>query len=66
MEAEQNGKPPRMNGGQVAQVIFGVVVFGVLMGFRQEFHSMWVRMLVAACAGAVLGIFVILPARRRS
>ena len=53
-----------MSGEQIAQLIFGIVLFGVLMGLRTELHSLWLRMLVAGCAGAALAIFV-LPLRRR-
>ncbi len=64
MDQDQKDKPPRMSGEQIAQLIFGIVLFGVLMGLRTEFQSLWLRMLVAGCAGAVLAIFV-LPLRRR-
>ncbi len=36
--------------------IFGIVLFGVLMGLRTELHSLWLRMLVAGSAGVVLVI----------
>jgi hypothetical protein len=61
MDEEQKGKSPPMSGNQVAQFIFGVVLYGVLMGLRTEFRSVWMRMLVGACAGTVLGMFVLLP-----
>jgi hypothetical protein len=52
-----------MTGAQIAQFVFGIILFGVLMGIREEFASIWIRMLVAGCAGAVLGI-LLLPVRR--
>ena len=30
-----------------AMRILGIVLFGVLMALRAEFHSLWLRMLVA-------------------
>ncbi len=53
-----------ISGDQVVRFTLGIILFGVLMGLRTEFHSIWVRMLVATCAGAVLGILV-LPLRGR-
>ena len=59
MSDDQNQKPSRLTGAQIAKFVLGVVFFGVLMGIRGEFASIWIRMLVAACAGAVLGFFVL-------
>ena len=64
MDEEQKAKPPPMSGDRITRFVFGVILFGILMGIRGEFHSIWVRVLVGACAGAVLGIFV-LPFKRR-
>ncbi|MGD0651026.1 MAG: hypothetical protein ABSA97_07785 [Verrucomicrobiia bacterium] len=58
MNENQSGKRPRMTGPQILRFIVGVVCFGVLMGIRQEFSSMWVRVIVAGCAGAILAICV--------
>ena len=63
MSDDQKPEAPKLTGVQIAQFIFGIILFGVLMGIRGEFDSIWVRMLVGACAGAVLGIFV-LPLRK--
>jgi len=63
MSDDQKHEPPRMTGAQIAQFVFGIILFGVLMGIREEFASIWIRMLVAGCAGAVLGI-LLLPVRR--
>ena len=65
MDEEKKDKSPPMAGDQVAQFILGVVLFGVLMGLRTEFHSVWIRMLVGACAGAALGIFVLGSKRKK-
>jgi lysylphosphatidylglycerol synthetase-like protein (DUF2156 family) len=60
---DQKNEPPRVPAAQIARFICGIILFGVLMGIREDFHSIWVRTLVAGCAGAVLGIFV-LPLRK--
>jgi hypothetical protein len=49
----------RLSAKQFALLIVGLTIFGALMGLREEFHSIWVRMLVAGCAGGVVGIFVL-------
>jgi len=59
MTDDQKQKPPRLTGAQIARFVLGVVLFGVLMGIRGEFASIWIRMLAAGCAGAVLGICVL-------
>jgi hypothetical protein len=38
------------------RLILSAVVFGGLMELREEIHSVWLRMLVAAVAGGVLGL----------
>ena len=63
MSDDQKQEPPRMPPAQIVRFIIGIILFGVLMGLREDFHSVWVRMLVAGCAGGVLGIFV-LPLRK--
>jgi hypothetical protein len=37
-----------------AWLVLSVVLFGLLMGFRGEVHSIWLRALVAGIAFAVL------------
>ena len=59
MGDDQKPERPRLAGAQIAQFVFGIILFGVLMGLREESASVWVRMLVASCAAAVLGIFVL-------
>ena len=62
MSDDQN-KSPQVPGSQIARLIIGIILFGVVMGLRDEFSSIWMRALVAACAGGVIGIFV-LPLRK--
>jgi hypothetical protein len=62
MSDDPKPETPKRTGPEMGRVIFGILVFGVLMGIRGEFASLWIRMLVAACAGAVLAICV-LPLR---
>ncbi len=59
MSDNQNPEAPKLTRGRIAQFVIGIVLFGVLMGIRNEFASAWFRMLVAGCAGAVLGIVVL-------
>jgi len=63
MNDEGNNKPSHMNSGQIIKLVVGIVVFGVLMGIRPEFEQVWMRALVAACAGGVLG-WAVLQARK--
>jgi len=65
MNEEQKSKPPRLSGGQIAQLIAGIILFGVLMGLRTEVQSVWLRMLVAAGAGTALAIAMLSVRRRR-
>jgi hypothetical protein len=59
MSDDQKHEPRRLTGARIARFIVGIIVFGVLMGIRGEFGSIWTRMLVAACAGAVLAVSVV-------
>lgn len=43
---------------RLIRLILGIVVFGVLMGGREEFESRWQRSLVAASAFIILGFCV--------
>lgn len=52
-----------MSTARVFRFVIGVVIFGLLMGLRPEFESIWTRSLVAAVAAAILAI-CILPLRR--
>ena len=59
----EGDNPLRMSSGQIIKLVVGIVVFGVLMGIRTEFEQVWMRALVAACAGGVLG-WAVLQARK--
>lgn len=48
-----------------AKIAAGILVFAFLMGVRDEFSETWVRMLLAAIAGGIMGL-VILECRKRS
>ncbi len=63
MSDDQN-KPPNVPAKDIARFIFGIILFGVFMGLRTESQSVWVRMLLAGCGGAALGLLV-LPLRYR-
>ena len=63
MSDDKKPEAPKLTAAEIAQFVFGIILFGVLMGIRGEFDSVWVRILIAACAGAVLAIFV-LPLRK--
>jgi hypothetical protein len=54
---------PAVPPAQIVRFVIGIILFGVLMGVKEEFHSIWIRMLLAGCAGGVLGVFVI-PLRK--
>src|SRR2546429_669633 len=42
MSDDQKPEAPKLNGVQIAQFIFGILLFGVLMRIRGEFDSIWV------------------------
>ncbi len=65
MTDDHKQEPSRPTGGQIAQLVLGIVLFGVLMGIRGEFASIWIRMFVAGCAGAALAISVLMLRKRR-
>jgi len=46
--------------------VIWVLVFAILMGVRPEFSSMWVRAVVAGCAGGALGWGIWAASSRRS
>jgi hypothetical protein len=61
--SDDNKESPKVPGSQIIRLFVGIILFGVLMGLRDEFHSIWLRALIAGCAGAAIGIFV-LPLRK--
>lgn len=64
MDTNERAKTGRVSVARVVRFVVGVVVFGVLMGMRTNFQSLWTRSFVAGCAAAFLA-FCILPMRRR-
>jgi hypothetical protein len=63
MSDDQKPKAPSVPASQIVRLIIGMVLFGVLMGLREDFQSVWMRMLIAGCAGGAIGIFI-LPLRK--
>ena len=61
--SDDRNKPPKVPAKEIAGFILGILLFGVFMGLRSDSQSFWVRMLLAGCAGAALGLFV-LPLRK--
>ena len=53
---------------RIAGIVAGCVVFGLVMALRELTASLWLRAVIAACAGAVLcGVLVLgLGMRRRT
>ena len=47
-----------------AIIFAGVLLFGVLMGIKDEFSTTAARVLIGGCAGAVLGTMLIFAMRR--
>ncbi len=64
MSTETPEKPPALTTVQILKLLIGILVFGVLMGWRTDFEQPWQRSVVAGCAAAVLG-WAILQARSR-
>jgi hypothetical protein len=51
---------------RIMTIVAGCVFFGVAMGFRESFESIWMRAAIAAVAGAVLGGTIMVASRKRS
>ncbi len=49
---------PQSRGRRCGWIVLGCVVFGILMGGRAEFQSVWVRSLVAGGAAAILALCI--------
>jgi hypothetical protein len=45
---------------KILATLIGIAVFGFLMAFREEIPSVWIRALIAAAAGGVMGAVLIL------
>ncbi len=54
----RSGGRTEMTGRNWLRLLLGCAVFGILMGIRQEFSQMWLRVGVAAVAGIVLALTV--------
>ena len=50
------GKLPESKDHRWAWLILGTIAFGLLMGIRPEFHSMWSRAAIAGCAFGIWGV----------
>ncbi len=55
----------KWDASRVVAVLVGAVVFGVLMELRAELGGTWARALVAAGAGAVLGLAIVFAQNRK-
>ncbi|MCX6902788.1 MAG: hypothetical protein NTW03_04800, partial [Verrucomicrobia bacterium] len=63
-ERKENTKP--VSTARIVRFVISFVVFGVLMGVRPVFESVWTRSLVAGIAGAVLGACLLPMGRRKA
>ena len=55
-----------MNGRKWPRLLLGCAVFGILMGIRQEFSQMWLRVGIGAAAGVVLALTVMWTRQARA
>lgn len=51
---------------RIIAIAAGCIFFGVAMGFRESFDSMWMRAAIAAIAGAGLAVTLMLARRKPS
>ena len=54
MNENTDGSGPEKSGRPWGWLVLSIICFGVLMGFRSEIHSIWIRALVAGIAFALL------------
>lgn len=66
MNEDKAGTPQKLGRRDIARLVLGVVLFGILMGIRPEFPSVWARALVAGCAGGVLALAIVPTEKRKS
>ncbi|MES2660342.1 MAG: hypothetical protein V4689_17090 [Verrucomicrobiota bacterium] len=52
-------KSSRLTTGRLGVLVAGILLFGVLMGIRNEFHSMWLRAMLAGCAAVILLVSIL-------
>ncbi|TMP96369.1 MAG: hypothetical protein E6L09_15100 [Verrucomicrobia bacterium] len=64
MTDDGTGKRLGLSAAQIAKLVIGIVVFGLLLGVRAEFEHIWVRAAVAGCAWGTLG-WALLQARKK-
>jgi hypothetical protein len=55
MKREKATRRQSLSKVQIVGVVAGVLAFGILMEVRSELEQLWMRALVAACAGGALG-----------
>jgi len=60
-----NDKTSEQRSSRWIWLIVGCVIFGALMGVREEFHSIWIRAGIAGCAGIVLGVSLLFSRKVR-
>lgn len=65
MNEHDSGAPRCANTIRLIRLIIAIVIFAVLIAIRTEFDATWLRVLVAACAGAVLGWGILQFTRHR-
>ena len=65
METISIAKESKKDGRRPGVIFAGAIVIGILMAWRHELSSTWMRVIVAACAGAVLG-WMIQTARKKA
>jgi len=58
-----NGGIEKLTVAQMIKLLVGIILFGMLMGMRDNFEGRWVRAAVAGCAGGILG-WIILQCRK--
>ena len=56
---DEKQERPGLTKAQIARVVFGLILFVVLLAIQKDLASIWIRMLVAGCAVAVLAIFLL-------
>lgn len=65
MDDQGTGKPPRSR-AHILTLVAGILVFGVLLGAYTYLEQTWLRVLVTAFAGGVLGWVLIQAQSRKS
>jgi hypothetical protein len=51
---QQGERQPKSIGYRWIWLVLAILAFGLLMGAREDFHSFWIRALLAGCAFAIL------------